>query len=145
MALLRYYVGEEPAPGRKISFVLSDVKDRVYIYNETALHSFVDRQGINGENKTAHSVEIDMSGSAYFDLLIENNGRQNFSPAMLLDKKGLTISMLKVDGGPPKSAGTLALCRKLVMDSLVASPSSPGRLRSAFPHPGRGAAGVVPM
>merc|ERR1719161_1597172 len=30
------------------------------------------------------------------------------------------------------------------MDSLVALPCSPGRLRSAFPHPGRGAASVVP-
>jgi hypothetical protein len=134
MALLRYYVAGQPATRRWISFVLSDVKDRVYIYNETSLLSFVDRQGIHGETNNEHSVEIDMSGSAYFDLLIENNGRQNFSPRMLEDKKGLKISKFKIDGSAPAASEPFILCRELVQDSLVPWRPPAERLRGTFPH-----------
>ncbi|CAD7938917.1 unnamed protein product [Amoebophrya sp. A120] len=93
-----------PSGCSKRSFKITNANDRVYVFVGGNLIRWVDR-----EDSGAAEFHIEKKDChAEIDFVVENYGRQNFSPQMLQDRKGFQISGFKA-----AAAGTLHLCKGL--------------------------------
>ncbi|CAD7959348.1 unnamed protein product [Amoebophrya sp. A25] len=76
--------GNEPCKPR--SFEISAVNDRVYVYVGFKLEKILDR------NDVPTTISLLTRCDQEIDFLVENFGRQNFSPQMGKDRKGFDVS-----------------------------------------------------